>query len=70
MARDTVRFGIKVPRETDVAIGKLAGVEGRPSKQNMHIVLLNRIARLWETDPRKAVEVGLVKPEKRIEGAV
>jgi hypothetical protein len=68
MARDTVRFGIEVLRETDVAIGKLADVEGRPSKANMHVVLLNRIARIWKDTPHKLVDLGLVKPERRIEG--
>jgi hypothetical protein len=67
MARDTIRFGIEVPRETDVAIGRLAAVEGRPSKTNMHVVLLNRIARIWKDSPQKAVELGLVKPERQIE---
>lgn len=68
MARNTVRFGIEIPRETDVAVGNLAHVEGRPSKANMHIVLLNRIARLWKESPDKAIELGLVKPERRLEG--
>jgi hypothetical protein len=69
MARNMVRFSIELPRETDVAVGKLADVEGRPSKSNMHIVLLNRIARLWESDPAKAIAIGLVKPERATEGA-
>lgn len=69
MARNTVRFGIEIQRETDVAIGNLADVEGRNSKTNMLIVLLNRIERLWKEDPLRAVELGLVKPEKRLEGS-
>lgn len=68
MSPQVVRFGVEVARETDIAVEKLAEVEGRPSKRNMHAVLLNRFVRLWKEHPDKAIELGLVKPERRVNG--
>lgn len=60
MARERVRFGVDLDRETDATIRKIAESEER-SKRNMHAVLMRRIARLWQEKPEALRQLELVR---------
>lgn len=60
MARERVKFGVDLDRETDVEIKKLADQEHR-SKRNFHSVLMSRVVRLWKENPERLRELRLIQ---------
>lgn len=60
MARERVRFGVDLDRETDAAIQKLATLEQR-SKRNFHAVVMARLVRVWKENPDRVRELKLIQ---------
>lgn len=62
MARERVRFGIDLDRETDAEVKKLATLE-RTSKRDFHRRLCRRVVRLWKEQPDQLRTLKLVREE-------
>lgn len=60
MARERVKFGVDLDRETDAEIKKLAQFERR-SKRNFHAVLMTRVSRMWKETPERLLELKLIQ---------
>jgi hypothetical protein len=61
MARETVRFGVQLERQTEGAFAEIGRtIEGR-KKTDFHRVVVNRLVRLWSEQPKELERLGIIR---------
>jgi hypothetical protein len=61
MARETVRFGVELERETEGAFANIGRtIEGR-TKTDFHRVIVRRLVKLWNEKPKELEQLGIIR---------
>jgi len=61
MARETVRFGVELDRESEGAFANIGRtIEGR-KKTDFHRVVVRRIVKLWNEKPKELEQLGIIR---------
>ena len=58
---NTTNARVEIGKRADLTIGRMADAEGR-SKQRQYGIVLERVAQLFEKDPSKLAEIGIISP--------